>query len=140
MSLQTPSSAHPPLLRKPICRWNEWLKDELSWGHQPQQTVTSEHNNPSVSDPPCNRRPCARCWPGLGQVRRLTWACSIFSTAFRLAASPTIHARELRRRAKACRPWPKRCSPYLRSTPRRTSPAPTPPLPSPPPHSPVTPP
>src|SRR5262245_10595509 len=80
MSLQTPSSAHPPLLRKPICRWNEWLKDELSWGHQLQQTVTSEHNKPSVSDPPCNRRPCARCWPGLGQVRRLTWACSILNS------------------------------------------------------------
>src|SRR6516164_7915363 len=28
-------------------------------GYQLQRTVTSEHNNPFVSDPPCNRRPRA---------------------------------------------------------------------------------
>src|SRR5262249_19220201 len=70
------------------------------------------HDNPFVSDPACNHRPRARCCPGLGQVRRLTWACSIFSTAFRLAVSPMIRAHELRRRAKACRRRPRRCSLY----------------------------
>src|SRR5262249_61155525 len=85
-----------------------------------QQRVLLNHNNPLVSDPPCNRRARARCCAGLGQVRRLTWACSTFSTAFRPAVSPTIRARGLRQQAKACRRPPRRCSPYLRSMRRKT--------------------